>query len=707
MFSATSSRGELQHSFRAVWLLWIVFSFLSFSAYYFVAEFGAHQAYGLLLASVILLQSIVVPWHISRARFASRTEAIVRIIALAIAFSGLPAFLLLALARFRPIGLDYNYAGLQVGYICLILLLAGVTNGMFLAMPRWRFTMQSFPYTGPKLSAPSWWRWPKSAILWIAAVTSCAWIVAACSGIRAADALAYAAIFALPGILLIAPISAISPADSHATLRQRVWKYARSSLFVVLILFGGYFLLASIVATPLILIYLVGYAVYGVPLLWIPCLIWAFLSGLAETPPPQASQTIGLQTPSPLPPFRPLVTWKFVFIAFIAQLVVLPLALLATSPASLGFSGIGCASAYSTTPAEYWFWQAYKGVRSLSRSSGRVVFRPATDSKVCVVINGTFLSSWNDPKQISRGYAQAARSWYWLIDPDDWNSARSKEIRLELALLLGRNFSSYAELQDWWNQNNARLVWSGSDEFLEVHELTSTEAAHSYAYHQEHPPTTPSTVETFRVHPNLAGTEEASGKVDDLTGTFHAALFDREARLRGLKLAASDDVDVLNGERERKARAFLESIAGREFATKSEWENFFVGNPPPPWTMNRSSAQEWIALIGVYGKTAPYRTRYVEKLRELTGLSYATPEDYVYWLQNPQNTRQDDWLRARDLVGDLPGTNPRATMNQAMSSLKLITNQSFDSPESWIRWWQANHEKLVLSPDGSKLAVVR
>jgi hypothetical protein len=35
--------------------------------------------------------------------------------------------------------------------------------------------------------------------------------------------------------------------------------------------------------------------------------------------------------------------------------------------------------------------------------------------------------------------------------------------------------------------------------------------------------------------------------------------------------------------------------------------------------------------------------------------------------------------------------------------LKLITDETFDSPEQWVQWWQMNHANLILSADGRKL----
>lgn len=707
MSSAIVRRHSFENPFLLARNIWAACSVLYAVVYLLVADLGGHRAYGAFLASTLLLQAVIVVTFVSRVIFATRREAVIRTAALGCALSGLFVTLLFAMTRFRPAGYEYEWARLQVGYITVILFLAGLVNGTLLAMLRWGRLEWPAEQVGSARHDPGWLCWLKSIILWVAVTMACAWMLVPFLGIRASDALGYAGIVvAIPGIFLIAPISAISAADPRATLGKRIWRYARTSLLVLVVLSGGYALLGILLAqSPLILVYIVPSMIYGVPLLWIPCLFWSFLTGLAEAPAAQQAQPVGPQTPGTTQQTKAFANWKLGLLILAAQSCVLLPALLATSPSSLGFRGVGCTSAYSTIPAEYWFWQAYKGVRSLSQSSDGIIFRPATDSSVCIVIAGKSMSIWSDPKQITLGYAEAARSWLWLIDPDEWESTRTKEIRLELTRLLGEEFSSYADLQKWWNQNNEYLVWSGKDEFLEAREPTPQELAHSYAYRLAHPPTVLTAVETFRLHSYLASSQMASGKVEELAGSFHAALFDREARLRGLKLAAADFIDVLSGERERRAREFLESVSGKRFATKAEWENFLGGNPPPPWTMNRASAQEWIGLIGLYGQTEPYRTRYVEKLREATDLTYSTPEEFIPWLENPENTRQDEWRRARDLVGDLNGTNPRYSLDHAMSSLTMITGQSFGSSEDWIKWWQAKRTRLILSADGAKLVV--
>jgi len=438
--SAIARRHSFQDPFLLACVIWAGCSLLYAVVYLLVADLGGHRAYGLFLASTFLLQAVVVLAFVSRAIFATRREAIIRTTALGCALCGLAATLLFVTAHFHPTRYDYESARLQVGYI---------TNGTLLAVLRWSCLERPAEQASSARHDPGWLRWLKSMVLWVAVTMACAWAVVPFSGIDGADALGFAGIVvAVPGIFLIAPISAISPADPRATLGKRIWKYAKNSLLVLLVLSGGYALLGTLRSnSALILVYLVSYMIYGVPVLWILCLFWSLLTGLAEVPAAQRWQAVSPQTPATTQQTKAFANWKLGLLVLAAQSGVLLPALLATSPSSLGFRGVGCTSAYSSIPAEYWFWQAYKGVRSRSHSSDGIIFRPATDSSVCIVIDGKSMSFWSDPKQITLGYAEAARSWFWLIDPDEWESARTKEIRLELTRLLGKDFSSYEDLQ--------------------------------------------------------------------------------------------------------------------------------------------------------------------------------------------------------------------------------------------------------------------
>ena len=40
---------------------------------------------------------------------------------------------------------------------------------------------------------------------------------------------------------------------------------------------------------------------------------------------------------------------------------------------------------------------------------------------------------------------------------------------------------------------------------------------------------------------------------------------------------------------------------------------------------------------------------------------------------------------------------------RTLATLKELTGKTFDSPEEWVRWWHDNRTDLVLSGDGRKL----
>jgi hypothetical protein len=696
-------RPSLRTSYRFTHAFWVVCSALYLVVYLFLADLDSDRTHGLLLAFTILLPAVFVPFYIWRANFATPTEAVIRSVAPGLALSGLPATLLRLADRFHQPGNGYEHGRLQAGYISVVLLLLGLASGIELGMLRWKFLEES--RAAANLAGPqaTWRRYIKSGTLWIAGAMVCAWVVALFPSVRAADALAYVGIvLAGSGLLLIAPISVYFATGPAVSIGKRVWKYWLKCLYVGLGLLALCFLVSTVLAkNPLIIVYFIYWVPYFLPGFWLLCLPWAVLSGLAEQPGVRQTE----QTRSPLAPWLPQLlpgpaTWKVLLLGLAAQPFILLPALWTTSPWPLGLHGIGCVEAHYTNPAEYWFRRAYKGIGSHSEVSNRLIYRLAANPHVCGVIDREDLLKVNDPKQVTIGYANAVRAWLWLIDGDQWDGPRSKEIRQELTLLLGREFSCYQELKDWWNQNNKRLVWSGRNELLEVHEPTISDMAHRY-----YTLTSMSPVETIRLHsyqlePGPATDALHAGQL------YTLSLFDREERLRGLKLAAADQIAILSGQRERNAREFLERLTGRNFATKADWQNFFSGNPPAPWNMSRESAQSWIGLIYLYGKTEPYHTRYLADLREATGLNYSAPEDYIPWLQNPDHTRQQEWLKARELADDLPDANPHG-VRDTMFVLKIITDQSFGSPATWVKWWQENHSTVSLSSNGRKLTVER
>lgn len=710
MPNVLTNRNTLPPPYRLAWGLWIGCSSIYVTAYLFVADLRVDRVHGLLLASTLVLQAILVPAWIWRAKFASRLEAAIRGAAGGIAFSGLAVTLFLFTEKLfhTPRSLT-DSENLQLGFVSTILLLGGLAGGIQLAVLRWNILQQAATPVNDAPADFAWRRYLRSAVSWIASVTVFCWLPNAYQWSAADSSVANlvpaGTFLGIAGVFLIAPIPAIFPATPSASRGNRVWRYSGLSLLVLLSIWT-LATVASLAHQSLLAVYLIG----GLPsflLLWMPCVLWAMMCGLAEQPVLQKTRSSPLQAAFNSPQPALMSSWKLVTLSLVPQACAFLAGLLATAPVSLGLQGVGCLHYYSTNAAEYWFWQAYKGIGRSSESADRMIFRPAVDSSACVVIKQKEMASMQDPKQVTLGYTEAARSWYWLIDPDEWESARAKEIRQELVRLLGRDFSSYSELREWWELNNDHLFWSGTDERLEVREPSVQDLANPYAYHLKHPMTPVSAVEYIRQQPHALDPESETGKITD--GNLHAVLLDREVRLRGLKLAAGDWIEVLTGKRARVAKEFLERVIGKQYATKVEWLNFLgQGIPPVPWGRSRAWAQEMVALIRLYGDTEPYRERYIEDLRKETGLNYSTPEEFIPWLQNPENTRQEEWQKARNLANDLyDDRNPHAGDRFAMGWLKSMTDQSFDSAQEWARWWQNNHASLTLSADGRKLVIGR
>jgi len=92
-------------------------------------------------------------------------------------------------------------------------------------------------------------------------------------------------------------------------------------------------------------------------------------------------------------------------------------------------------------------------------------------------------------------------------------------------------------------------------------------------------------------------------------------------------------------------------------------------------------------------------------LQKRTGLNYANLEDFVTWLENPQNTRASDWEKASAMVGDLciDDKGQIRCPIRTLAILKQLIGKAFDSPQEWVQWWHDNRTNVVLSGDGRTL----
>jgi hypothetical protein len=620
----SAARGSPLNSYRTVWGLWIAFNLVHAFVYVQIVVSAGRIPQGLLFASALLLQAIGIPLYVSRREFTSQAQTVIRSAAAAVAFDGLAASILILTGnRFgtiapSPGGLD----PLQPGYIATILLLSGLAGATALGTLRWRILQmqQVQPAVQP---LKSWWRlylW--SGVLWTAPVTVYYWVISAglwaAGDFDARSGLPYVVPLAAVGLLLIAPIPILSPARAAEGPQKRIWRYLKYSLAVLFVALG----LASPFVMGIWFLYFpvafLSYAVVFLPPLW----SWAVLyvryvqTPMQTTAPP--AQRVSAYQPLRLARPNSRIAWW----CAAGQVGALLAGLSSTVPASLGFHGIGCRSVSSTDATQYWFWKAYKGFASEVNSGSRMILRPAVDPKACMSLNERAMAWINDPRLISDGYIAAARAWAWLIDPEQWDSERTRQIRKELTRLLGRDFSSYQELEAWWNQNNQNLVWSGSGELLEVRTRDSQVPENHDVYELRQLDVGRIVGQSRLSEPWAFGPKPVGG----FSGYpwVNPFPFDNEARFRAMKLDVADLIVILSGEQQRRVEEYLHSRFNQDFSTKEEWQKFFAQIPRPyPWRMTRVKAQEWIGTLRVWGDKPAFRIQSVRNLQSETGLDYS------------------------------------------------------------------------------------
>jgi uncharacterized membrane protein len=689
---ASANRSPAVTAFGVLCGLWIGISFAYAGAYWHVAVLGGRQIQGLLLASLPVLQALWIPAYVWRKQLRTPAEAMIRSAAASVAVTAIGgAVFLKTAAFFGDFRSSWDSDRLQVGYVLTVLLLAGVAGGTALGMLRWRVLQRQQRAQALAPVSDSFWRnYLRSAVLWIASVTVFVWLAEWLQSrvfSWQTTFLPWEISFGIAGLLLIAPIPIVFPPAAESTRWKLTRRYSgfavlvMAAIWVFLVLIGIahriYFVIFVFTAFPFLCVF------------WIACFLWASLYVWSSQSPASAS----LSATAPVAHHMARLTEsKIIYLTVLGQIGALFVGLLATAPAALGFHGIGCLHVYSSKPFEYWFWKGYKGISSEVSLDDRILIRPTVDSSACVSIPTQGI---NDPPSIELGYHYAARTWFWLIDPEQWESERTTQIRKELARLLGRDFSSYDELRSWWEQNGESLIWSSDHQLLEIPEPDEWDSTSSYAYHQQHPRVGISVVEEVRgLGPQWLDPADRE-----------AVLNDREARLLGLKFYVDDSIEILTGERQRRVHELLHNMTGSDFETEDEWRGALNKiRPTNPWQMTPFEAQDWVSLIHRTRNTAQ-EARTLTALQERTGLNSANLEDFVTWLENPQNTRASDWEKASAMVGDLC-VDDKGQIHcpiRTLAILKELSGKGFDSPQEWVQWWHHNRTNVVLSGDGRTL----
>ena len=699
--AAATSRNSTVGALRLLWALWIGMSLVYAAGYFRVAVLGGRYSQGVLLASLPVLQAIWIPAYVWRKEFRTAAEAMIRSAAAAVAIAAIgEAFFLMTAAAFGGFRSYWDSDRLYSDYVLTVLLFAGLATGPALGILRWRVLQrQRRVQANPRISDSRWSKYLRSAVLWIASATVFVWLI---EWLRSrvfswqTSFLVWEVSLGIMGLVLIAPIPIISPLPAQTTRWKATRRYSGFAGLVIAAIWGFLFF-RGIAARSYFVILVIG-AFPFLCVFWIACFFWASLYVWSTQFPPAASLS-----PNMPPSYRSarLTEWKIVGLTALGLIGALLAGLLATAPPALGFRGIGCLKVYPSKASEYWFWKGYKGTSSEVSIDDRIIIRPTVDYSACVSIP---TQGMNDPPSIEWGYHYAARSWFWLIDPEQWESDRTRQIRNELARLLRRDFSSYDELRSWWEVNSDSLVWSSEYQLLETPETDQWNLANPYVYRQQHPGVGPSVVEEVRE----LGPQWLWGYgygLDPAPGNRGAVLNDREARLQGLKLYVDDSIEILTGERKRRTREFLRNMAGRDFETEDEWrkalDQIRLTNP---WRMSPIEAQDWASLIH-RTKNTTREGNTLAGLQERTGLNYTNLEDFVPWLENPENTRASDWEKASAMIGDLC-INDNGQIHcpiRTLAILKELTANTFDSPQQWVNWWHDNRANVVLSRDGRTL----
>lgn len=632
---ASGSGTRAVSTFLVVRWLWIVMSFVYSVVYFKTAMLNGQVLRGLLFASFPVLQAVLVSAYIANRTFRGRAQAVIGSAAAALAFAGLTEdAYVVTKGFFGGARWEYEYGALLPGYVWTVLIIGGFAAGTALGISRWT-TVQA-QNRAPTAQPQDWWSiYIPSATLWIALQVVYSWLLDLSSRSFQPDALH--AVFSIGGSFLFATIPLVlKPRKLRRWLLFVLYSSICAGVIVACFILLVIYAIVSRMPNGLLL-----WAAFPLPqiIAWIDCSLWAALY-LWSMPATTTLPAITLPMPA-RPAHSVIVALALVALSAAGLLAALPVALLTTSPPSLGRNGIGCVASISSQPFEYWFWKGYKGFSSEVVAENQIIFRPAVNASFCILIP----NQKYDPVAMRAGYLLAARTWFWLIDPEQWESARTREIRANLAGLIGHDFSSYDELSAWWEENNQYLAWNTGNHRLEIYKVD---------WQIGHPPllTAPlklSVIEEIRRDgpkwliqpPDRIGPPELSW--------FGSAIFDPEARLRGLKLYVADGVDILTGERQRRVHDYLVGLTGTDYATADGW-------------------------------------------------SAALHTD----LGDP---RYPTWQVAMTMVSDLclEGKEGFHCPTPTLKALKLLTGNDFDSPAQWLHWWQDNRDNVALSDDGRTL----
>jgi hypothetical protein len=380
-----------------------------------------------------------------------------------------------------------------------------------------------------------------------------------------------------------------------------------------------------------------------------------------------------------------------------AMTAVLTASLLATSPDHMGWRGIGCTVYQPMQAEEYWFWDGYKGFAKRFESDGVTSGALAVDPKVCFSVPK---SEQAYALSRTRGYVQAVDTWISLLDDDDWDTARGREIRAALERFVPTQ-PTFSDLDRWWRENRPYVGSTGSGRTLIVDAAAKAKDAPVDRDRREPPASAVEqivgTPPGFACNTGTAGTPDSDGLSCKVVRgvefvrvrVFVNKLRDRESTQKALFRLASRNIDRLSGKHSRDVHARLRALTKQDFATNAEWRAWISSKDIQlRFRVHPNSAAYWIKRLD--GGRFPDDLKRFQTLRTATGQRFETADAYIRWLSDPDhiahapNPQEAQWWLVY-----LKAIRPRLEKDpDVRRPLEQLTGEQYDDAGDYVRWLQ-------------------
>ena len=273
-----------------------------------------------------------------------------------------------------------------------------------------------------------------------------------------------------------------------------------------------------------------------------------------------------------------------------------------SAPISLLAAGMVCSSHPDGPPcreerqfsgSQYWFWEGYLGVTDVTDIDSERKGRLSNDPAICFRVP---LTELDDHLARTRGYKESIVQWLERLPQEagEWGKD-AQPARQKIRVLTGRDFSSLAEFQRWWEENNDYLLWSENAKQMVVDEQAKrTEVA--IAPLESVYDITPERYWLFEGMGWLGNITENgdhlmarawSGDREISVRVMKAALADRESKEKGYRSAVMDIIEnrlmltELGDESLKSLLPRLRELTGENFADRQSWIDW--------WNINKDS----------------------------------------------------------------------------------------------------------------------